>query len=91
MKIFSLLFVFLMILTGCDNVTVEGPSIKITYNFSTKSEFNDHYLPLQNDHGGIKSWVPSQDRDCPGGKVFTLADGHKATFCPANGDESLFK
>lgn len=78
-------------LGGCDNVTVEGPSVKIKYNFSTKSEFNELYLPLQDDHGGIKSWIPSEDIDCQGGKIFTLADDHKATFCPANGDESLFK
>ena len=91
MKAISLLFIFLIMLGGCDSVTVEGPSIKIKYNFSTKSEFNEHYLPLQNKHGGVKSWVPSKDTDCPGGKVFTLADGHTATFCPANGDESLFK
>ena len=91
MKAISLLFIFLITLGGCDNVTVEGPSIKIKYSFSTQSEFGEHFLPLQDKHGGIKSWVPSKDSDCPGGKVFTLADGHQATFCPANGDESLFK
>jgi hypothetical protein len=91
MQRIAILFMLLSILVGCDDATVEGPGITVKYTFSTKSEFNEYYLPLQNDHGGIKSWVPSEDMDCPGGKVFTLADGYKATFCPANGDESLFK
>jgi hypothetical protein len=91
MKICSSLLIILIILIGCDNITVEGPSVKAKYNFSTKSEFGKHFILLQDDHGGIKSWVPSEDMDCRGGKVFTLADGYKATFCPANGDESLFK
>lgn len=91
MKTISLLSIFLLMLGGCDNVTVEGPSVKIKYNFSTKSEFYDRFISLQDDHGGIKSWIPSKDIDCHGGKVFTLADDYKVTFCPANGDESLFK
>lgn len=91
MKLVTLVVVVLFLLSGCGKVEVEGPSVEIKYNFSTKSEFNKYYLPLQDDHGGIKSWVPSEDTDCRGGKVFTLADGHKATFCPGNGDESLFK
>ncbi len=91
MKLISLILVILFSISGCDNLTVEGPSVEIKYNFSSKTEFHQHYLPLQNEHGGIKSWVPSEDADCRGGKVFTLADEHKATFCPANGDETLFK
>ncbi len=91
MKILGLILIISFALTACDNVTVEGPEVKVQYHFSSQSEFIELYIPLQNEHGGIKSWVPSEDMDCPGGKVFTLSDGTKATFCPANGDESLFK
>lgn len=91
MRITLLLAAVLLLLNGCDNVTVEGPKVEVKYYFSSQSEFTEYYLPLQDDHGGIKSWLPSEDMDCPGGKVFTLADGHQATFCPANGDERLFK
>lgn len=77
------------IVAGCDNVAVDGPMV--TYRFSTQQEFTQLYLPLQDDHGGIKSWLPSKDRECSGGKVFTLADDYRVTFCPFNGDGSLFK
>jgi len=91
MRMIVPLAVVLFLVSGCDNVTVEGPKVEIKYNFASHDEFIERYVPLQNDHGGINSWVPSEDTDCRGGKVFTLADGHEATFCPANGDETLFK
>ena len=91
MRMILTLSVILFLATGCDDVTVEGPKIEVKYHFSSHDGFIEHYLPLQDDHGGIKSWVPSEDKDCRGGKIFTLADGHEATFCPANGDETLFK
>jgi len=91
MRIKILLSALLFIVIGCDNVTVEGPKVEIKYFFSSQDEFIERYVPLQDDHGGVKSWIPSKDDDCRGGKVFTLADGHEATFCPANGDETLFK
>ena len=91
MRLLALFFICIFSLTACDKWDAEGPKVEVKYNFSTKTEFHKYYLPLQNDHGGIKSWVPAEGADCLGGKVFTLADGFKATFCPANGDESLFK
>jgi len=85
------LAVVLFLVGSCDNVTVEGPKVEVKYYFSSQEEFIERYLPLQDDNGGIKSWIPSEDTDCPGGKVFTFADGDQATFCPANGDQTLFK
>ncbi len=91
MRIIFTFAVVLFLVVGCDNVTVEGPKIEVKYHFSSHDEFIERYLPLQEDHGGIKSWDPSEDMDCRGGKMFTLSDGHEATFCPANGDQNLFK
>ena len=91
MRIITSFLIALFLVSGCDNVTVEGPKVEVQYHFSSQQEFIEHYLPLQDDHGGVKTWEPSEDDDCRGGKVFTLGDGHKATFCPADGDESLFK
>ena len=91
MRRIVLLAMAVLLVIGCDNKAAEGPKDRVKYRFSSKTEFTKYYLPLQNDHGGIKSWKPSKDQDCRGGKVFTLADGHQATFCPADGDESLFK
>jgi|GEM_PF-3081626 len=91
MRVFVPVAMVLFLAGACDNVTVEGPKIEVKYHFSSHEEFIKYYLPLQDDHGGVKSWVPSEDIECRGGKVFTLADGYQATFCPAKGDESLFK
>ena len=91
MRLLSFVVAVTFLLVGCDKWDAEGTSIEVKYNFSSKEEFLKYYLPLQNDHGGVKSWVPAEGAGCLGGKVFILADGHKATFCPANGDESLFK
>ena len=91
MRLMTLAIIGLLSLTACDKWDAQGPSVEVKYKFSTKDEFLKYYLPLQDDHGGVKSWVPAEGADCLGGKVFTLADGFKATFCPANGDESLFK
>ncbi len=77
----------LFVLGACSN----EPEAPAKYHFSTKEEYHKYYMPLQDDHGGIKKWVPSLDMDCRGGKVFTHGDGFQSTFCPANGDEDLFK
>ena len=61
------------------------------YHFASKQEYLKDYLPLQKKHGGVKKWVPYEDADWDRGKLFTLADGFQAIFCPANGDEDLFK
>lgn len=87
MKFILPLVLISFFMAGCSN----EPEAPAKYHFSTKDEYLKYYLPLQNKHGGVKKWVPSPDMDCDGGKVFTLGDGFQATFCPANGDESLFK
>ena len=80
-----ILISFLM--TGCS----DEPEEPAKYHFGSKDEYLKYYLPLQDDHGGIKKWVPSPDMDCDGGKVFTHGDGFQSTFCPADGDEVLLK
>ena len=87
MKTIIPVVLMLFVLGACSNES-EAPA---KYHFSTKDEYLKYYLPLQDDHGGIKKWVPSPDMDCRGGKVFTHGDGFQSTFCPANGDEDLFK
>lgn len=46
---------------------------------------------MQEDHGGIKKWVPLPDMDRRDGKMFAHADGYQSTFCPKDGNEDLFK
>ena len=87
MKTIAPLALMAFLMAGC-SIEPEAP---VKYHFSTKQEYLKYYLPLQNDHGGIKKWVPSPDMDCDGGKVFTHGDGFQSTFCPKDGNEDLFK
>ncbi len=87
MKIMVPVFLTFFVLGACSN----EPEAPVKYHFSTKQEYLKYYLPLQDDHGGIKKWVPSPDMDCRGGKVFTHGDGFQSTFCPKDGNEDLFK
>ena len=87
MKIIFSMVLMSFLFAGCSN----EPDAPVKYHFSTKQEYLDYYLPLQDDHGGIKKWVPSPDMDCRGGKVFTHGDGFQSTFCPKDGNEDLFK
>ncbi len=87
MKTMLPVIMMLFALAACS----DEPQAPVKYHFSTKQEYLKYYLPLQYDHGGIKKWVPAMDMDCGGGKVFTHGDGFQSTFCPADGDESLFK
>ncbi len=87
MKIMVPVFLMLFVLGACSN----EPEAPVKYHFSTKQEYLKYYLPLQDDHGGIKKWVPAMDPDCNGGKVFTHGDGFQSTFCPKDGNEDLFK
>ena len=80
-------FLTFFVLGACSN----EPEAPVKYHFSTKQEYLKYYLPLQDDHGGIKKWVPAMDPDCNGGKVFTHGDGFQSTFCPKDGNEDLFK
>ena len=52
-----ILISFLM--TGCS----DEPEEPAKYHFGSKDEYLKYYLPLQDDHGGIKKWVPSPDMD----------------------------
>ncbi len=87
MKIMVPVFLTFFVLGACSN----EPEAPVKYHFSTKQEYLKYYLPLQDDHGGIKKWVPAMDPDCNGGKVFTHGDGFQSTFCPKDGNENLFK
>ncbi len=87
MKIMVHVFLTFFVLGACSN----EPEAPVKYHFSTKQEYLKYYLPLQDDHGGIKKWVPAMDPDCNGGKVFTHGDGFQSTFCPKDGNENLFK
>jgi len=87
MKIMVPVFLTFFVLGACSN----EPEAPVKYHFSTKQEYLKYYLPLQDDHGGIKKWVPAMDPDCNGGKVFTHGDGFQSTFCPKDGNEDLFK
>ncbi len=87
MKTMLPVIMMLFALAACS----DEPQIPAKYHFSTEQEYLKYYMPLQDDHGGIKKWVPAMDPDCAGGKVFTHADGFQSTFCPADGDENLFK
>ncbi len=69
----------------------QGPESGVKYHFASKDEYLKYYLPLQKDHGGVKKWVPAEDPDCNGGKRMTLNDGFQVIFCPADGNEDLFK
>ncbi|MCH7649550.1 MAG: hypothetical protein IIA63_00125 [Nitrospinae bacterium] len=87
MRIILPLVLMSFLMAGCS----DEPEKPAKYHFGTKNEYLKYYLPLQDDHGGVRKWVPSQDMDCRGGKVFTHGDGFQSTFCPANGNEDLFK
>ena len=85
-KIFCAVLILLW-LGGCSM----GPESGVKYDFASKDEYLKYYLPLQNDHGGVKKWVPTESMDCKGGKRMTLGDGFEVIFCPADGNEDLFK
>ena len=88
MKNFICLVLFSILFLGC----AEDPDpFSRKLHFSSRQEFNDLYLPLQSKHGGVKKWDPVNDADCSGGKNFQLADGFQVIFCPAGGDQDLFK
>lgn len=90
MKIILPLVLMSFLMVGCSDEPGK-PDKPVKYHFGSKDEYLKYYLPLQDDHGGIKKWVPAMDPDCDGGKVFTHGDGFQSTFCPKDGDESLFK
>lgn len=69
MKIILPLVLMSFLLMGCS----DEPDEPVKYQFSSKDEYLKYYLPLQDDHGGIKKWVPAMDPDCDGGKEFTHA------------------
>ncbi len=87
MKIILPLILISFLMVGCSDESDEPAK----YYFGSKDEYLKYYLPLQDDHGGIKKWVPAMDPDCDGGKVFTHGDGFQSIFCPADGNEDLFK
>jgi len=88
MKFFICLVMFSILFWGC----AEDPDpFSRKLHFSSRQEFNELYLPLQRKHGGVKKWEPVNDADCSGGKNFQLADGFQVIFCPAGGDQDLFK
>ncbi|MGV7220510.1 MAG: hypothetical protein ACQ9MH_03155 [Nitrospinales bacterium] len=87
MKTFFGIAMIILLLGGCS----KGPESGVKYHFASKEEYLKHYLPIESKHGGIKKWVPAMDTDCDGGKHMTLADGFEVIFCPANGNQDLFK
>ena len=87
MKIILPLAVLALLLAGCSS----EPEPPQKYHFSSKQEYLKYYLPVQDDHGGVKKWDPSPDADCRGGKIYTHGDGYQSTFCPKDGNEDLFK
>jgi len=76
----------LFVLVACSN----EPEPPEKYYFSSKDERREYYLPLQKKHGGVKTWEPSPDADCIGGKIFTHGDGFQSTWCPKDGNNDLF-
>jgi hypothetical protein len=78
MRIILPLVLMSFLFTGCS----DEPEAPAKYHFNSKEEYLKYYLPLQDDHVGVKKWVPAQDMDYDGGKMFTLADGFQATFRP---------
>ncbi len=89
MKLFIGLILFTNIFMGCSTEDPDPFSRKL--HFSSKQEFHELYQPMQDKHGGVKKWEPVEDADCSGGKNFQLADGFHVIFCPAGGDQNLFK
>ncbi len=87
MKNITVWVIAVLLMVACSN----EPEAPVKYHFSSEDEFNKYYLPLQDKHGGVKSFVPSPDADCPGGKIFTHGDGFQSTWCPKDGNNDLFK
>ncbi len=87
MRIILPLMLMAFLMGGCS----DEPEKPVKYHFSTKDEYLKYYLPVQDDPGGVRNWVPSQDMDCPGGKIFTHGDGFLSTWCPKDGNNDLFK
>ncbi len=87
MKNITVWVIAVLLMVACSN----EPEAPVKYHFSSEDEFNKYYLPLQDKHSGVKTWVRSPDADCPGGKIFTHGDGFQSTWCPKDGNNDLFK